>query len=418
MSTALAKPDAIIARLDQANQALTAARDEVDAKKVVDIARAVEVYAKRQKLSEEAIASATALKIDAMTLMGEFLEQADKADGGDAQRTRFQKGTESPPTLRESGISKKESMHAQSLAKVKKSNPDLHEKVRAGKASVTSAHVEVKRHEKRAELKEKAKEATKAKPDAPQPWEVIEGEVGTDESPLLKFPQRFRLVFADPPYNIGFKYAGGYNDRLPDDVYLAWCERWMRECADALTPDGSMWVLINDEYAAEFRIALELVGLALRKWVIWYESFGVNNSNNFNNTHRHLFYCVRDPKRFIFNQDAVSRPSDRQTKYNDARANPEGKILDDVWFDIPRLVGTAAERIPDFPTQLPLALLRRIVGCSSEPGDSILDPFSGSATTGVAAIEADRRYVGIERSKEYADASRLRLQGVHYDARR
>lgn len=280
--------------------------------------------------------------------------------------------------------------------------------------TIPQAQLRVRQQQKREELKAKAEAVSRerAKSDSPPPWEVIRGEVGKDGSPLIEMERGVRLVFADPPYNIGFDYGEGHDDLLPDADYLAWCERWMRECADLLTPDGSMWVLINDEYAAEYAVALKRTGLAMRKWVIWYESFGANNANNFGNTHRHLFYFVRDPKRFVFNRDAVSRPSDRQTKYNDARANPDGKVLDDVWFDIHRVTGTAAERIPDFPTQLPLALLRRIVACCSEPGDLILDPFNGSGTTGVAAVESGRRYVGIERSKEYADASRLRLRGV------
>src|SRR5262249_46230351 len=109
-----------------------------------------------------------------------------------------------------------------------------------------------------------------------------------------------------------------------------------------------------------------------------------------------------------FNREAVTRLSDRQTKYNDRRADPRGKIWDDVWV-IPRLVGTAEERIPDFPTQLPLDLLRPIIGCASDPRDLVLDPFSGSATTGVAALELGRRYVGIEKREKFATLSRKRL---------
>jgi site-specific DNA-methyltransferase (adenine-specific) len=186
----------------------------------------------------------------------------------------------------------------------------------------------------------------------------------------------------------------------------------MRRCAEHLAPDGSMWVLINDEWAAQFATTLRGIGLAMRNWIIWYESFGVNCSDKFNRTKRHLLYFVRDPRHFVFNHDAVSRPSDRQTKYQDARANPGGKNLDDVWFDVPRLVGTAAERLPDFPTQLPLALLRRVVECATEPGDLVLDPFSGSGTTGAACIELARRFVGLDRSADYVRRSTERLKGV------
>jgi site-specific DNA-methyltransferase (adenine-specific) len=124
---------------------------------------------------------------------------------------------------------------------------------------------------------------------------------------------------------------------------------------------------------------------------------------------------VRDRKRFVFHADAVRRPSDRQTKYRDRRANPAGKVWDDVWGinpPIPRVAGTHAERIEDFPTQLPLELLRRVVGCASDPGDLVVDPFNGSGTTGAACVELGRRYVGVEQSERYADRARRRLAGV------
>jgi site-specific DNA-methyltransferase (adenine-specific) len=173
-----------------------------------------------------------------------------------------------------------------------------------------------------------------------------------------------------------------------------------------------MWVLIRDEYADEIGCLLRRAGLHCRKWIIWYETFGVNCSNNFNSCHRHLFYMVKDPRRFPWHPEAVNRPSDRQIKYDDPRANPSGKNWDDVWI-ISRVAGThTGERLPSIPTQLPLDLLLPVIGCASDHGDLVLDPFSGSATTGEAAIRLGRHYVGIERSEHFVDLSRLRLQGV------
>lgn len=136
-----------------------------------------------------------------------------------------------------------------------------------------------------------------------------------------------------------------------------------------------------------------------------------NCPNGFNRTSRHLLHFIRSSKRFVFNAEAVTRPSDRQIKYNDKRAVEGGKTLDDVW-QIPRLTGTCAERVPEFPTQLPLELLRRVVQCASNPGDLVLDPFSGSGTTGVAAIESNRQYVGIEKNTRFHELSVLRLKGI------
>src|SRR5262249_18596507 len=161
------------------------------------------------------------------------------------------------------------------------------------------------------------------------------------------------------------------------------------------------------EYADQFGILLREVGFCRRAWIKWYETFGVNCTNNFNRCSRHIFYCVKDPRRFVFNREAVTGPSARLDKHKDKRADPHGKLWDNV-RSIPRLVENCKERVPDLPTQLPLALVRPIVRCASNPGDLVLDPFSGSGTAGVAALECCRRFIGIELNKHYAEKSRPR----------
>lgn len=301
--------------------------------------------------------------------------------------------------------------YIQDAKAVSEANSELHEKVKAGTVSLSQARRDIARAEKRAEMEAKAQAVDAAPPDAKPTWEIIEGDCVETLKTLE--PITIRLVFADPPYNIKYNYGKGeYRDDMPMNLYLAWCQSWMDACARLLAPDGSMWVLINDEWADEFGCMLRSAGLHRRSWIKWYESFGVNTANNFNRCSRHLFYMVKDPKRFVFNPDAVSRPSDRQAKYGDKRADPGGKIWDNVWGinpEIPRLVENAKERLPDFPTQLPLALLRAVVGCASDPGDLIVDPFNGSGTTGEAAIRLGRRYVGIEQSSDFVRLARLRL---------
>ncbi len=292
--------------------------------------------------------------------------------------------------------------------KIKQEAPELAAKVHAGTMTLPQAKNEVKRREKRAALHAKASAvSTNGNTEPPR---LIHGD-------CLEYLNRAkvgtpRLIFADPPYNIGVDYGDGVKaDSLPDKEFVDWCRQWASLCHGILADDGSMWVLIGDEYADYLGLALRKVGFHRRAWIKWYETFGVNCSNNFNRTSRHLFYCVKNPKHFVFHPDAVSRPSDRQTKYNDKRAAEGGKIWDDVW-QVSRLTGTCDERIPDFPTQLPLDLLRPIVGCSSDPGDLVLDPFCGSATTGVASLELGRRFTGIERQKKFHQLATLRLKGV------
>jgi len=292
---------------------------------------------------------------------------------------------------------------------LEKKRPDLADQVIAGTLTQPQALRQMQREAKRDSLVEHAKCA--AATGAPD-WQIVEGDCIEELEKLAKGSAR--LIFADPPYNIGVDYGNGTKaDRLADCQYLNWCDNWMARCVDVLTDDGSLWVMICDEYAAEFAIRLKDLGLTIRNWIKWYETFGVNCSRKFNRCSRHIFYCVKDAKRFVFNSEAeeVRRSSDRQTKYNDKRAYPGGKLWDDVWM-IPRLVGTAEERIPDFPTQIPLEITRAIVGCASNPGDLVVDPFSGSASTGVTAIELGRLYLGIELRPKFCELSRLRLQAA------
>src|SRR5262245_6990223 len=411
--------DIIAAKLEPAVQLLSQARDARQAKQVADLAHAAEVYARRQKLSEDAITYATAVKVDAMTLMGEFLRVSPKNTGTAGNgRPRLGGSPRVPPKLRpatlaEVGIGKKESAEVQALADIKTADPDLHERARQGKVPVSRVVQAVRRNKRLARKRTQLAERARAAPvNGRPPWDIKQGDCLDLLAAVA--PGSVALVFADPPYNIGIDYGEGEQaDRLPDDVYLAGVEARLAACKTALAPSGALWVLIGDEYAAHYFILLERLGYHLRAWIKWYETFGVCNSagTNFSRTSRHLFYCVKDPRRFTFNLDAVNRPSDRQTEYNDARANPDGKVWDDVWI-IPRVTGTCAERLPDFRTQLPLALLRPIIGCASDPGDLVVDPFAGSATTGVAAVEGGRRFLGFEKSRKFAELATLRMKGV------
>lgn len=292
--------------------------------------------------------------------------------------------------------------------KIVSERPDLATKIKAGELTIPQARAEIKRDAKRKELDAAAERIKQHEHERPK-WTILNVDVMLGLESVRDDWGPVRLIFADPPYNIGVDYGSGTKaDSLSDSSYMAWVSRWIGLCVDCLADDGSMWVMIGDEYAAEYAIELKRTGLTIRSWIKWYEAFGVNCADKFNRSSRHIFYCVKDPKRFIFNPDAVSRPSDRQSKYGDKRANPSGKLWDDVW-QIPRLTGTCDERIPGFPTQLPLGLVRPIVECASMPGDLVVDPFNGSGTTGVAAIEGKRKYVGIEMQESFVDLANKRL---------
>jgi site-specific DNA-methyltransferase (adenine-specific) len=238
------------------------------------------------------------------------------------------------------------------------------------------------------------------------------------------------LAFADPPFNIGYDYDI-YDDRREADQYLAWSRCWMAEVARVLKPTGSFWLAIGDEFAAELKlIAHRELGFFPRNWVVWYYTFGVHCTRKFSRSHVHLFYFVKDPRRFTFNDAAIRVPSARQRVYADARANPRGRLPDDTWilrpqdvpdgfapeqdtWYIPRVCGTFRERAGWHGCQMPEQLLGRIIRACSNPGEIVLDPFAGSGTTLVVAKKLGRRFLGFELSGEYAAQIERRLQSVH-----
>ncbi len=216
------------------------------------------------------------------------------------------------------------------------------------------------------------------------------------------------LIFADPPFNIGYKYDK-YNDSQKRENYITWMKDWMDICKKVLKPHGSFYIAIGDEYAANVKIIADQLGLFMRNWIVWHYTFGQQTKNKFARAHTHIFYFVNDRENFTFNEHAVRVPSDRQLIYKDRRANPKGKMPDDVWSEFSRVCGTFKERTGWHPCQMPENLLKRIIAASSNPGDCVLDPFSGSGTTAIAAYQLGRSYVGIETSQKYVENTKQRL---------
>jgi DNA modification methylase len=215
------------------------------------------------------------------------------------------------------------------------------------------------------------------------------------------------LVFADPPFNIGYKYDK-YQDKKASEKYLAWSRDWIGACAGVLKPHGSFYIAIGDEYAANVKLIADDCGLVMRNWIIWHYTFGQQLKSKFARSHTHILYFVKDAKSFTFNDGMVRVISDRQKKYADRRANPAGKMPDDVWDEYPRVCGTFRERT-GFPCQMPESLLARIIRVSSNEGDWVLDPFCGSGTTAVVAHKLGRKFTTIDISEEYVEAAQERI---------
>jgi len=276
------------------------------------------------------------------------------------------------------------------------------------------------------------------------------------------------LAFADPPFNIGYDYDV-YDDVQHPNQYLDWCKQWIAAVHRVLKDDGTFWLAIGDEYAAELKvIAQREVAFRCRSWVVWYYTFGVNCKNKFTRSHAHLFYFVKDEKRFTFRGEELENriPSARQLVYADARANPRGRLPDDTWiiapsedaqgkpslgsfekeetqgrpslgvprastwvlrpqdladrftaaedtWYFPRVAGTFKEREGFHGCQMPEQLLGRIIRTCSNPGDLVLDPFSGSATTLAVAKKLGRQYLGFDLSPQYIERGLARLAAIN-----
>ena len=264
----------------------------------------------------------------------------------------------------------------------------------------------------------------------PEPLAIDAVHRGDCLSRMSKVPTgSVHLAFADPPFNIGYDYDA-YDDRLSADAYLDWSKKWMGEIVRVLRPDGTFWLAIGDEYAAELKvIATRELGLTCRSWVVWYYTFGVNCKQKFSRSHAHLFHFVRDPAAFTFNTDAIRVPSARELVYGDKRANPTGRLPDDTWilrpqdlpegfgaaedtWYFPRICGTFKERSGWHGCQMPEQLLGRIIRASSREGETVLDPFGGSGTTLAVAKKLGRSFLGMELSDAYADKICARLAGI------
>jgi DNA modification methylase len=219
------------------------------------------------------------------------------------------------------------------------------------------------------------------------------------------------LIFADPPFNIGYQYDK-YKDKVKKDKYLAWTKDWMAACMNVLKPAGSFYIAIGDDYAANVKVIADQLGLVMRNWIIWHYTFGQQTKTKFARSHTHIFYFVKDNDNFTFNDFAVRVPSDRQLTYNDKRANPKGKMPDDVWNQYSRVCGTFKERLQWHPCQMPETVLARIVSVSSNSGDVVLDPFNGSGTTTAVAFKLGRQYVGIDISADYVKKAQQRLEKI------
>lgn len=217
------------------------------------------------------------------------------------------------------------------------------------------------------------------------------------------------LIFADPPYNLsnngtsvhaGKRVSvnkGEWDKSAGTESDFRFHFDWIAACKRVLKPNGSIWIsgTYHSIYACGY--ALQLQDFRILNDIAWYKPNAAPNlgCRMFTASHETLIWASKSKKaRHTFNYDEMREGSFP----GDFIKNP-GKQMRSVWsITTP---GKFEKVHGKHPTQKPLALLDRIVRASSDPEDLVMDPFCGSATTGVAAITNGRRFLGIDADESY-----------------
>jgi len=235
----------------------------------------------------------------------------------------------------------------------------------------------------------------------------------------------FSLTVTSPPYNIGKEYE----NPLPLEEYLTWCEQWMKEVHRITRPDGAFW--LNVGYV-EIPGRAKAIPLPYLLWnrspfyliqeVVWNYGAGVAARKALSPRNEKLLWYVKDPESYTFNLDIIRDPDvkyPKQKKNGKLRCNTIGKNPSDVWQIAKVTSGedrASPERTPH-PAQFPLDLVNRIVLGYSNPGDLVLDPFIGSGTVAVSCLEHGRRVLGIEVKPAYCELAARRIDRFLADKR-
>lgn len=223
------------------------------------------------------------------------------------------------------------------------------------------------------------------------------------------------LIFVDPPYNIGKDFNGLIDKWETDELYLEWCYEWLDLCLKKLTPSGSLYVMTSTQFIPFFDIYLRNKTNILSRIVWTYDSSGVQAKNFYGSMYEPILFCVKDKNNYTFNSNDILVEAKTGAKRNliDYRKNPpqpynNEKVPGNVW-DFPRVRYRMTE-YENHPTQKPVALLERIIKASSNQGDTILDPFSGTFTTSYVAKKLGRKSIGIEINEGFVKIGLRRVQ--------
>lgn len=225
------------------------------------------------------------------------------------------------------------------------------------------------------------------------------------------------LIFADAPYNIGKDFGNNQDKWETVDDYIEWCKRWIDECMRVLKDDGTMYFMTATQHMPYLDIYVSSKYNVLCRIVWTYDSSGVQSKKVYGSLYEPILMINKNEKtKYTFNYEdiMVEAKTGATRKLIDYRKDPPQpysteKVPGNVW-DFNR-VRFKMDEYENHPTQKPEALIERIIKASSNIGDIILDPFSGSFTTSAVAVRLGRNAIGIDLNEDYFEIG-IRRTGI------
>lgn len=218
------------------------------------------------------------------------------------------------------------------------------------------------------------------------------------------------MIFADPPYflsNDGFTCQNGkmvkvnkgeWDKSKGAEENHKYNLAWLSACQKVLKKDGTIWISGTQHVIFDIGFALQQLGFKILNMITWEKPNPAPNLScrYFTHSTELLIWASKSEKsKHTFNYDLM-------------REENGGKQMKSVWtFTAPK---NSEKTFGKHPTQKPVDLLNRIIKASTNEGDMVLDPFLGSGTTAVSCILNNRKYIGIEKEKEYFELAKKRIE--------
>lgn len=213
------------------------------------------------------------------------------------------------------------------------------------------------------------------------------------------------LIIADPPYNLGKDYGNNQDSKSFED-YVNFSRQWLSAAKRVLKPRGTVYVFMGVRFISYLYGLLDRdLDLHFNGWIVWHYTQGMGKTKGFSPRHDDVLVFTKSDN-FTFNLDAIRVPQ----KFYRARNNMRGANPGDVWeFSH---VHYCNENRQNHPTQKPEGLIERMVLASSNPGEIVLDPFSGSGTTLRVCQQLERNCIGFEINPNYVEMTEQRLNAA------